>query len=160
MKTPLATALLAVAVLATSPATLRAQTPAALQQEVKQLATTLRGNKAPLMKLKPTTAQIAQIAATDDDAKLLAAYADQLFASLPEAGLTAKPDQTEVLVTSGDGLPGGYTQQAAHFKKDIAIYGFKYVAPGSTTGMAYDGLVKLGDAWVMIPKMWRAFASK
>jgi antitoxin component YwqK of YwqJK toxin-antitoxin module len=160
MITSLVSTLVAVALIAVTPATIRAQTPAGLEQEVKSLATTLRSNRAQLMKLKPNAAQIAQIAATDEDAKLLAAYADKSFARIPEAGLTAEPDQTEVVVTSGDALPGGYTQQAAHFKKDIAVYGLKYVAPGKTTGMAYDGLIKLGDAWIMIPKMWQAFVSE
>ena len=126
--------------------------------EVKKLADSLRGNKEALMKLKPTAAQIAQIAATDEDAKALAAYAEQLFASIPAAGIDGKPGQTETLVTSGDSLPGGYAQQAAHFKKGVAIYGFKYVVPRETSGMAFDGLVKVGETWVMIPKAWRAFA--
>ena len=126
--------------------------------EVKKLADSLRGNKEALMKLKPTAAQIAQIAATDEDAKALAGYAGQLFASIPATGIDGKPGQTETLVTSGDSLPGGYAQQAAHFKKGVAIYGFKYVVPGETSGMAFDGLVKVGETWVMIPKAWRAFA--
>jgi hypothetical protein len=126
--------------------------------EVKRIADSLRGNKEALMKLKPTAAQIAEIAANEEDAKALAAYTEQLFASIPAKGIDGKPGQTETLVTSGDSLPGGYAQQAAHFKKGVAIYGFKYVMPGETSGMAFDGLVKLGETWVMIPKAWRAFA--
>jgi hypothetical protein len=127
-------------------------------EEVKKLAESLRGNKAMLMTLKPTAGQIAQIAASDDDAKALSVYAEQLFAGLPATGIDGKPGQTAIVVTSGESLPGGYVQQAAHFKKGLAIYGFKYVAPGETSGMAFDGLVKVGETWVMIPKAWRAFA--
>lgn len=58
---------------------------------------------------------------------------------------------------SGDALPGGYTQQAAHLKPGLKVYGFEYVVPGEQHGMSYDGLVKLNGKWVMIPKMWRAF---
>lgn len=128
------------------------------EDDVKKLADSLRGNKEALMKLKPTAAQIAQIAATEEDAKALATYAEQVFAGIPATGINGKPGQTGTLVTSGNSLPGGYTQQAAHFKKDVAIYGFKYVVPGETSGMAFDGLVKVGETWVMIPKAWRAFA--
>ena len=148
-------------ILLASFATLTSTIFAGPADEVKKLADSLRGNKEALMKLKPTAAQIAQIAqiaATDEDAKALSAYADQLFASIPATGIDGKPGQTETLVTSGDSLPGGYAQQAAHFKKGVAIYGFKYVVPGETSGMAFDGLVKLGETWVMIPKAWRAFA--
>lgn len=131
---------------------------AAPQDEVKKIADSLRGNKEALMKLKPTAAQIAQIAATDEDAKALTAYTEQLYSSIPATGIDGKAGQSETLVTSGETLPGGYAQQAAHFKKGVAIYGFKYVVPGETSGMAFDGLVKLGETWVMIPKAWRAFA--
>jgi hypothetical protein len=132
--------------------------PKALATEVQKIAKSLRGDGALLLKLKPTAAQIAAIAATMEDAALLADYTEKLFASLPAGGLTAKDGQTAELVVGPADLPGGYQQQAAHFSKDVAIYGFKYVAPGETIGMAYDGLVLVDGKWVMIPKMWRAFA--
>lgn len=145
-------------VLLASFATLASTVLAGPADEVKKIAESLRGNKEALMKLKPTAEQIAQITATDEDAKALSAYTEQVFASIPATGIDGKPGQTEVLVTSGDSLPGGYAEQAAHFKKGVAIFGFKYVVPGETSGMAFDGLVKLGDTWVMVPKAWRAFA--
>jgi hypothetical protein len=125
--------------------------------EVREIAAKLRGSKAELEKLKPTAAQIGQIAATPADAEKLQAYTEKLFAQIPAAGLDGKPDQTEIVVTQGDSLPGGYKSNAAHFKAGLAVYGFKYVKPGETSGMAFDGLVKVDGAWVMIPKMWRAF---
>lgn len=129
-----------------------------LSGEVAKLAQSLRGNGAALLKLKPSAAQIKAIAATPEDAALLADYTEKLFASLPAEGLSAKDGQTAELVTVPADLPGGYQQQAAHLNPELAIYGFKYVAPGETSGMAYDGLVKVDGTWVMIPKMWRAFA--
>jgi hypothetical protein len=131
--------------------------------EVKKLAESLRGNKDALMKLKPTAGQIAQIAANDEDAKELSAYVERVFADVPAEGINAKPGQSEILVMSGvmpadlDSLPGGYAQQAAHFRKGVAIYGFEYVAPGETAGIQVDGLVKLASGWVMIPGAWSAF---
>jgi hypothetical protein len=81
-----------------------------------------------------------------------------LFADLPASGLTAKDGQTaEQVIPTGE-LPGGYQQQAAHFSDKILVYGFQYVAPGESAGMAYDGLMLVEGKWVMIPKMWRAFA--
>ncbi len=132
-----------------------AVTPA-VKAEIVALATTLRGNKDALMKLKPTPAQIAEIAASEEDAKKLTTYMESVFAALPPNGLAAKPTQTEVFVEDG-GIAGGYTKHAAHFKTGVGIYGFKYVEPGKTSGMAVDGLVKVNGSWIMIPKMWRAF---
>lgn len=126
-------------------------------KEVKALAAELRGNAKKLQELKPTAEQIAQIAATKEDAALLSKYVDTVFESLPADGLPSKPDQTVILFTGPKDLPGGYASNASHFKKGLAIYGFEYVAPGTTAGMAFDGLVKLDGKWVMIPKMWRAF---
>src|SRR5258707_558367 len=45
------------------------------KDEIKSIAVALRGNRAALMKLKPTPAQGAQIAANPDDAAKLNAYA-------------------------------------------------------------------------------------
>ena len=100
-------------------AALTSTTFAGAEDEVKALAGGLRGNRAALEKLKPTAAQIAQIAATDEDAKALAAYVETLYAGLPAAGIDGKPGQSEVLVTSGKSLPGGYAMQAEHFKKGV-----------------------------------------
>lgn len=133
-----------------------ALTPA-LKAEITALAAKLRdGGKAALLAMKPTGAQIERIAATPEDAKLLAAYCEALYAKLPGSGLAAQPGQTEILVPDGD-LPGGYAKHAARFRPGIAIHAFKFVAPGETSGMAFDGLVKVDGAWVVIPKMWRAF---
>ncbi|MBX7211026.1 MAG: hypothetical protein K1X78_22160 [Verrucomicrobiaceae bacterium] len=128
-----------------------------MEDVVRGLAAALRGNKAALLKLKPADAQIAAITATADDAKALAAYAEKVFANIPESGVDGKPGQTKILVTTPDNLPGGYAKHAAHLKQGIQIYGFEFVEPGKTAGMAFDGLVLVDGAWIMIPKMWRAF---
>ena len=134
-----------------------AATDSSVVEIVKRLAAELRGNKAALMKLKPSADQIAAIAGTEEDARALAAYADKVFAGIPDSGIGGKEGQTEIRVTLPENLPGGYSRHASHFKPGLKIYGFKYVAPGESLGMAFDGLVQVGGQWIMIPKMWRAF---
>ncbi len=127
------------------------------KDEIKAIAVALRGNKAALMKLKPTTAQVAQIVNTPEDAAKLNAYVEKLYASISQEGLTSSsPDQTDVFVSVD--LPGGYERIKSRLKPGVTVYGFKYVVPGQTTGMAYDGLIKLDGGWILIPKMWRAFS--
>ncbi len=125
------------------------------RDEIKSVALALRGNPKTLSKMKPTPEQVAQIAATPEDAVKLNAYVEKIFATIPPAGLTGSPDQTEIMVS--DSLPGGYERTKGRLKAGVVVYGFKYVEPGKDVGMAFDGLIKLGDQWILIPKLWRAF---
>lgn len=86
-----------------------------------------------------------------------------LWARKPE--ITAQAEQTELQLSSarGDrvgegavGFPGGYKALAAHLLPDRIWSAWKYVRPGATLGMAYDGLVWLDDRFVWFPKPWRA----
>jgi hypothetical protein len=45
---------------------------------------------------------------------------------------------------------------AEHLKPGLTLYRFKFVKPGETVGMAYDGLVHVNGHWVMLPKPWAA----
>ena len=127
------------------------------RDEIKSIAIALRGNRAALMKLKPTAAQVAQIAAAPEDAAKLNAYVEKLYASVSQEGLTSSsPDQTDVFVNLD--MPGGYERIKGRLKPGVTVYGFKYAVPGQTTGMAYDGLIKLDGQWILIPKLWRAFS--
>ena len=127
--------------------------------EILAIATSLRDDLGKAAALKPTPEQVAAIAATPADAEMLLAYVTGVYASLPAGKPAAKPGQTEILVEGPalKDLPGGYGEHAPRFRPDVAFYGFKYVAPGETLGMSYDGLVKVADEWVFIPKAWRAF---
>jgi hypothetical protein len=127
--------------------------------EVRAIAESLRDDAAKtLIKLRPSAKDIAAITANTAAAKALQAYSDEVFQHLDEIGRVAKPGQTEINVFTGDDLPGGYAEQAGSFKPGINIYGFEYLEPGKTAGMSYDGVVNVGGRWIMIPKMWRAFA--
>ena len=76
-----------------------------------------------------------------------------------------KEGQTEVLLwaTTTDNraeiernFPGGYQKILDLIQPGHLIVRFKFVKPGQTMGMAYDGLVYINDHWVIFPKPWRA----
>jgi hypothetical protein len=52
-------------------------------------------------------------------------------------------------------FPGAYGRLAAMLAPERVWACWKFLAPGSAAGMAYDGLVRLPDRWVWIPKPWR-----
>lgn len=89
-------------------------------------------------------------------------WADETTAIGPQAG------QSELLlgVTTTDRLiagkpeleefPGGYRQVLDFLQPGVPIARFRFVAPGATLGMSFDGLVYVNRRWVFIPKPWRA----
>lgn len=90
---------------------------------------------------------------------------DLMWLSLPKH--FANPGQTEVLVWAAPAallreeneyshqFPGGYRRIADKLQPDKIWVRWKFVEPGSSTGMAYDGLVWLEDRWAWFPKPWR-----
>jgi len=52
-------------------------------------------------------------------------------------------------------FPGGYEQVRGQFVGDFPIVRFKFIEPGETSGMAFDGLIFVNDRWVFMPKPWR-----
>lgn len=80
-----------------------------------------------------------------------------------------KPGQTAVLSwgassedlkawrgAAAEHFAGGWKDAAAHLKPGLRFYSFKFVEPGQTLGMAFDGLVKVNGQWRIFPKPWRA----
>ncbi len=53
-------------------------------------------------------------------------------------------------------LPGGYERIKDNFKDGLTVYAFKFVEPGETLGMAFDGLVHVNGKWRIFPKPFRA----
>ena len=86
------------------------------------------------------------------------------FASLwaQPVAITAKPEQSALLLYStlsetlheSPLFPGGYKQLTDVVPGRIWL-AWKYVRPGETMGMAYDGLVWLDDRFAWFPKAWR-----
>ncbi|HEX5127653.1 MAG TPA: hypothetical protein VFW00_12985, partial [Rhodocyclaceae bacterium] len=52
-------------------------------------------------------------------------------------------------------FPGGYRSIAPLLVANRVWVAWKYIAPGQTAGMAYDGLVWLDDHWAWLPKPYR-----
>lgn len=117
-----------------------------------------------------------KMAPTDDDLKAIftddmfdkaKAYYSEMFSESP-GGRVTKEGQTALLVWAatteelqkGEGdsrkFPGGYRHVAEKLKPGLTFFRFKFVAPGSTSGMAFDGLTYVNDHWVWVPKPWRA----
>lgn len=127
------------------------------QDEVRKLAGQLSKDTSILAGMRPSIVEIQLIAADSESAQKLQRHVETVYGKLGGIGSLAKPGQTEILVSQGEGLPGGYQTHTKHFRPGLAIYGFEYVVPGETAGMAYDGLIKVNGRWVFIPKAWRAF---
>jgi hypothetical protein len=43
---------------------------------------------------------------------------------------------------------------------DLTHYAFKFVKPGETTGMAFEGLTHVNGKWKLFPKPWRYLEGK
>lgn len=99
---------------------------------------------------------------------LIAGY-DRLFK--PGVAIGGKPGQTDMrtLFTHFSALkngepvlrefPGGYKKVLPYMitapGSDPVIARFKFVKPGETLGMAFDGLIHVNGRWVFMPKPWR-----
>lgn len=128
-----------------------------------------KADKAAAMRsLRPTAADYRAIYKDP-----LAGRLEQEHRKIWDAGtvLAGKLEQTELLlvVVRTDDLidgkpalaefPGGYKKVVGEMKRGLPIARFKFVKPGSDTGMAFDGLVHVNGRWVLIPKPWTAAAS-
>ena len=119
------------------------------------------------LKLRPAKADYETLFEKPFAAKLQSMYEPPWNAG--KIVITGKPRQTEVVlrkVTSAEArnwsakasetLPGGYKAIASDIKPGQTIYTFKFVEPGKTLGMAYDGLVYINGQWKIFPKAYRA----
>ncbi|MBI2390798.1 MAG: hypothetical protein HYV09_14505 [Deltaproteobacteria bacterium] len=96
----------------------------------------------------------------------------KLFEKFSDAKIEPKKGQTELKLFSataddlkdgsGDAknFPGGYKKVAPKMKKDVTVYAWKFVQPGESSGMAYDGLVHVNGHWAWFPKPWRALGDE
>ncbi len=112
----------------------------------------------------------------DDFADLfLGVYADQARERYPTVYADLGPpraagrDQTQVRIVCAsplllgpratiplaERLPGGYAAMLDRLHPGATWCAWKYVRPGETTGMAWDGLAWTGERWAWLPKPWR-----
>jgi hypothetical protein len=127
--------------------------------QVKALAETIRTDLEKASQYKPTPAALAAIAATDEDQSKLQAYCETMYKELEPGKPAANSKLTEIIIFGPkfEDLPGGYTSKRQHFKADVKFYAFKYVAPGETTGVSFDGAFEVEGKWYFLPKAHRAF---
>jgi hypothetical protein len=116
-------------------------------------------------KLAPTKADYAAVFEGDAAAKAEAAYGPAWERG--QMVIQGKPDQTALILAkattddlkSGSGnasaFPGGYKTASPFMKPGLTIYAFKFVKPGETLGMAFDGLVWVNGHFAIFPKPWR-----
>ena len=69
-------------------------------------------------------------------------------------------DELRDRAPSASQFPGGYADIAHLLLPGIVWAHWKYVAPGSLSGMAYDGLAYVKGRWVFFPKPFRALSSR
>jgi hypothetical protein len=96
--------------------------------------------------------------------------AEKFFEPLWSGGtaeIAAKEGQTELKLYSatpdemrqdtGDSaeMPPSLLALADDIKPGVTVYTFKFVKPGETSGMAYEGLVHVNGKWRLFPKPWR-----
>ena len=101
----------------------------------------------------------------------LSAKLDKLYSPQWESGafvVAPKQGQTVVLIDSATvaelksgappakEFPGGYKMVSTHLVGSARLYRFRFVEPGKTLGMAFDGLAFVNGHWVLAPKPWRA----
>lgn len=117
--------------------------------------------------LKPADADYAAVFTDAEMAKKAQAQYAGLWGMVDKQPLGPKDGQTELLVWkattdelkagTGDSgeFPGGYKKAAAHLKPGLTVFRWKFVKPGETSGMAFDGLYNLDGRWALMPKPWR-----
>lgn len=114
--------------------------------------------------LKPTPEDVRAVYAEPLAGKLIASY-EETF--VPGTAIGPKPGQTELLsiftttgaLKRGDPVagefPGGYDNVREFIIGDVPIGRFKFVEPGESLGLAFDGLIFVNGRWVLMPKPWR-----
>lgn len=115
--------------------------------------------------LKPSEADIRAVYADPLASKLVEMYAGMYT---PGVAIGPKADHNDLIVvhTTTSQLregkpvlrdfPGGYKKVVSQLLGDFPIVRFKFVTKGETLGLAFDGLIFVGDRWVLMPKPWRA----
>lgn len=117
-------------------------------------------------RLRPSKADYAAVYMPEAASRLQAGY-DPAWDS-GSLIIRGAPEQTHLLIWSArseeikawtagvkEHFPGGYQRVGRHLRPGVSIYVFKFVKPGETLGMAFDGLVYVGGHWRIIPKPWR-----
>ena len=125
------------------------------------------------MELRPTKEDYRAFYANETMAAMAETYYDKLWSS-GDAVVAPKEGQTDLKLFSAttEDLSGS-KGEAADFpralvtlaelddlKPNLTIYAFKFVKPGESTGMAFEGLTHINGHWRLFPKPWKFLESK
>ncbi|MEV4508513.1 hypothetical protein AB0K00_06100 [Dactylosporangium sp. NPDC049525] len=121
------------------------------------------------LRLKPTTEDYKALFVGDAAAKAEQFYATSLWNDPANLKIDTGAAKTELLLfhatseeirswstTVQANFPGGYQQVGPHLKPGLTWFRWRYVKPGESSGVAYDGLVNVNGHWVWTPKLWKA----
>lgn len=116
--------------------------------------------------LRPSETDYHVVFIDTEFAKKLKAAHDPMWES-GTAAIAPKSGQTKLLIWSatiaqlrdGSGsaryFPGGYSKVSSKFSDWVTVICWKFVKPGETIGMAYNGLIRVNGQWRFFPKPWR-----
>lgn len=124
------------------------------------------------MELKPTKEDYRAFYIDEETAAKAEAFYEKMWSSADTA-VAPKEGQTELRLAmatteqlknyEGDfsEFPTAMISAADHYlKPNLTLYAFKFVKPGETTGMAYEGLTHVNGRWRLFPKPWRFSESR
>jgi hypothetical protein len=117
--------------------------------------------------LRPSTADF-EAAFDKEFAEQAEKFYAELWNSRRNPAISGNREQTELKVwlVKGEDLrdwngqaeahfPGGYRRLGNRIQPGTVWVRWKFVEPGESLGMAYDGLVYVNKKWVWFPKPWR-----
>jgi hypothetical protein len=117
--------------------------------------------------LKPRPEDYNAVFANEEMSKKAQSYYEEMWKMMGSQPISPKAGQSSLLLVSattdelkaGTGksseFPGGYKDAAANLKPGLTVYKWKFVKPGETLGMAFDGLYNVNGRWAIMPKPWR-----
>jgi hypothetical protein len=116
--------------------------------------------------LRPRSDDFARVFAPEIAGAVAGVYAQLWLTTphierMPPSGWTLKIDGAPAAALSDDNewsrpFPGGYRALASRLQPDRVWLVWRYVVGGHEAGVRYDGLVRLDDRWIWLPKPYRA----
>jgi hypothetical protein len=117
-----------------------------------------------ILGLQPMEEDCREVFAGDLGAAVFEAY-DQLWTDPPT--VSPGPDRRELQIRAcpavlfgtrnrfSNAFPAGFQSVAPYLRDDRVWLAWRYCAPGSQSGLAFDGLVHVREHWVWFPKVYQ-----
>lgn len=137
-----------------------------MKRLARQLLTPFLAGGGDPMVLRPAPDDYARVFVPAAAEQARAGY-EEIWRQAPVPHPRPKAGQSELLVFAAPAslltddnelsrrFPGGYRGIAGLLDPHRIWFTWKFVAPGETSGMAYDGLVWLDGRFAWFPKPWR-----